>query len=374
MKIAIDLRSLQSGGVSGVENYTLNLLEELLAIDMNNSYLLFFNGAKKISLPELSFINAKVKRTWFPNKILNLLFKFRFLTLEKLIGDFDLLFMPNLNVVNVSLKVKIIVTVHDLSFVKCPEFYDLKRKIWHKFLSPAKLFKRASRLLAVSKFTKNDLISVYNIDPQKIEVIYPGVLVNEFNQKTSIRHLREVRNVYALPKDFFLFLNTLEPRKNFINTIKAFENSDCPEHLVIAGKKGWKINDILKTIKNSSKKDKIHYIGYVNEEFKPAIIKLASALLYPSFYEGFGFQALEAMAVGTPTIVSQVSALPEVVGGGSILINPYNLRDIIMAMETLSKNDFLKDALVKKAELRVENFTWNNCAKMTLKTMEDLCV
>ncbi len=368
MNIAVDLRSLQNNSISGVENYVLNLLDELLSQDKRNVYILFFNSVKQINLPVLNFINVKIVRTRFPNKLLNLLFKFRLLKLENLIGDFDVLFMPNLNIINVKKLVKIVITAHDLSFARCPEFYDIKRLLWHKFLQPKQLFKQAFKILAVSKFTKQDLVQCYNLNPDKIEVIYPGTNQTIYSNNQL---LRETRNLYKLPKDYFLFLNTLEPRKNLVGIIKAFEYSNVREHLVIAGKVGWKTRQIMNAIKNNSKKDKIHYLGYVDEDHKSCLIKMATALLYPSFYEGFGFQVLEAMVVGTPAVISQVSALPEVAGDSALLVNPQNSRDLILAMENLSTSEPLRNILSDKGSLRVKNFTWENCAKLTLSA---LCV
>lgn len=372
MKIAIDLRSLQSGRLSGVENYTLNLLERLLPFDSQNSYTLFYNSWGKSNLPDLHFVNSQMRQTRYPNKILNLGLKFGLTKLEKLAGNFDCLFMPNLNQFNIRSKAKLALTVHDLSPVVTPEFYNFKRRLWHKFLNYSKAFARADIIFAVSEFTKQDLVKIFNIPEGKIKVIYPGIDKNVFNPEIKIEKLREVRNIYSLPGDFILFLNTIEPRKNLVNLIKAFENLNGPEYLVIAGKRGWKENEIFRTIAKSPKRSRIKYIGYVEEADKPALIKMAKILAYPSFYEGFGFQPLEAMAVGTPTIVSQVTALPEVVGGASLLINPYNIVDLTKAMEEILNSEDLRKKLVAKGMTRVSEFNWDTSAKKVLEELNKL--
>lgn len=370
MKIAIDLRSLQSGTVSGVENYTLNLLKKLLTMDKRNTYLLFHSSFKKMNLPEFNFINAKVIKSRWPNKLLNLLFKLKLKSLESIIGNFDILFMPNLNVVNIRNQTKLAITVHDASFAVLPEYYDVKRKLWHKFLNVKRLLKRANMIFAVSNYTKNDLIKIYNLPEEKIKVVYPGVDTRIFNPNIPALNMRKLRNTYALPGKFFLFLNTLEPRKNLIGAIKAFEQIRTNTHLVIAGRKGWKTAPILRRIKNSKKKHRIHYMGYINEAEKPALLKMSTALIYPSFYEGFGFQPLEAMAVGTPVIASQITALPEVVGDAGILINPYNTRDIVQAMAVIDCNEELRNLLIKKGQERVGIFNWHITAQQTLAYLE----
>lgn len=372
MRIAIDLRSLQSGTVSGVENYTFNLLEELLAMDKINRYVLFYNSVKNARFPEFNFINVQTLRSRWPNKLLNLMFKFKFLSLETLIGDFDVLFMPNLNIINTRSTGGLAITVHDLSFELLPEYYDLKRKLWHKFLDVKKLLGRANVIFAVSSYTKNDLIKIYNLPAEKIKVIYPGVDTRVFNPNIPIHSLRKIRNAYGLPGEFFLFLNTLEPRKNLTGVIEAFEKINSSSHLVIAGKKGWKTSPILRRLKRSKSRHRIHYIGYLQEQDKPALLKMAKALIYPSFYEGFGFQPLEAMAVGTPVVASQITALSEVVGSAGILINPYNTRDIIDAMESLDKNQTLRNSLIQKGLERVRGYNWRITALQTLAYLESL--
>src|SRR3989344_6859749 len=372
MKIAVDLRSLQSGTVSGVENYTRNLVENLLIQDKQNSYKLFYNGFKPLSLEEFRFINAEVIRGRKPNKLLNLGLKMNFFNFTGLVGDFDVLFMPNLNTVNLNLESKLAITVHDMSPIIAPEFYDMKRRLWHRFLNIKKILSRADIIFTVSNYTKSDILMLYNIHERKIKVIYPGVDPEVFYSDIQISALRRARNVYGLPGEFFLFLNTLEPRKNLIGAIEAFEQIQSRAHLVIAGKKGWKTAPILRRIKSSIKKDKIHYLGYLKEEDKPAVLKMAKALIYPSFYEGFGFQPLEAMAVGTPVIASQITALPEVVGDAGLLVNPYNTRDLVKAMAEVGRDEILREFLIKKGLERVSQFDWKITASQTLHYLEAL--
>lgn len=371
MKIVIDLRSLQNGNFSGVENFIFNITQELLALDKKNSYVLFYNSYNNFKFPEFNFLNAKNVYTKIPNKILNILFKFHIISLEKLVGDFDILFMPNLNLINKKNTKKLIVTVHDLSFVRLPEFYDIKRRFWHWFLNPRRLLTLADKIVTVSNYSKNDIIDKFNIPTSKIEVVYPGVDTHVLTTHSEPNQLRQVRNFYGLPKRFFLFLNTIEPRKNVINVVKAFEQFVGEEYLVIAGKLGWRTRNTLKQIKQSNKKNKIIYLGYVKESFKPALIKLSTAVLYPSFYEGFGFQVLEANALNVPAIASQVTSLPEIAPQANLLVNPQNIRDILLAMQVIANQPF------KNSELNSEiahQFSWKTSAEKKLKNLEAICV
>lgn len=367
MKIGFDLRSLSSGTISGVENYCVNLLHNLLKTDRQNEYLLFSNSYKnRLSENDFNYVNSKKRDSKIPSKLLNLAFMLNIKKVEDFTGELDWFFMPNLNQFSIHPNTKLAITVHDLSPIITPEFYDLKRKIWHKFLNYKKAFERANVLFAVSKYTKNDLIKIFNIDPMKIIVAYPSTLLSANSHELALDNLREARNVYGLPGEYILFLNTVEPRKNLAGLIKAFQKINSPAHLVIAGRLGWKFESDFQLIKNSKKSAKIKYIGYVEEKHKPAIIKLAKALVYPSFYEGFGFQALEAMAVGTPVIASQLTSLPEVVGDTGLLINPYDIDSLARGLNDVLTDEKLSQALIAKGLARATDFIWQKTANVIL--------
>ncbi len=373
MKIAVDLRSLNSGGISGVENYIVNLLEHLLPSDSRNNYTLFHNALGGENLTHLQFLNAKEKSTRLPNKLLNLSVKFfakpKF---EQLIGDFDSLFLPNLNHFALGPKKKLVVTVHDLSPVVTPEFYDARRRFWHSFLGFKKTLERANLILAVSNFTKQDLMTFFKLPETKIKVVYPGIDHSLFHPNLPSSKLREIRNLYNLPGDFILYLSTVEPRKNLIGLIEAFEQIKNPVSLVIAGKLGWKYQKTLEKMKQSLKARDIKYLGYIPENDKPYIIKLARAVVYPSFYEGFGFVPLEAMSVGTPVVTSQVTSLPEVVEDSALLINPYNIDDLAKALEEVLSNNKLRESLINKGLARSQKFNWQTTARETLAYLNTL--
>ncbi|MCL5667239.1 MAG: glycosyltransferase family 4 protein [Patescibacteria group bacterium] len=372
MKIAIDLRSLQGGNFTGVENYIVNLLEHLLPLDKKNSYTLFYNSWRQGLPGDFHYINSQIKKTNFPNKILNLALKANITNLEKLAGQFDCLFMPNPNQFNILPQTKLAVTVHDLSPVMTPEFYNAKRRLWHKFLNYRRAFQRANVIFSVSEYTKQDLIKICKLPENKIKVVYPGMDLGHFNPDITSDKLRQARNIYGLPAEFLLFLNTIEPRKNLSNLIKAFEQAEITSHLVIAGQKGWKYKNIFQQMKQSKKSAKIHYIGYVKEQDKPAVIKLSQALVYPSFYEGFGFQPLEAAACGVPVVASSVTSVPEVAGGAALLVNPYNIAEMSNALKEITNNQPLREMLVAKGLSRAKNFNWDRAAEKVLEGLNEI--
>ncbi|MCK4525681.1 MAG: glycosyltransferase family 4 protein, partial [Candidatus Andersenbacteria bacterium] len=177
----------------------------------------------------------------------------------------------------------------------------------------------------------------------------------------------EIRKKYNLPKKYILYLGTLEPRKNIIGLIKAFEILNTKYKLVIAGSKGWLYEDIFKIVKNSPAKDNIIFTGFIDDKDKAALYGLADLFVYPSFYEGFGFPPLEAMAAGTPVITSNFSSLPEAVGDAAITVNPYNIDELTKAIEMVLFDEKLRDILIERGYKKVKNFSWEKCAKETLE-------
>lgn len=367
--IIVDLRSLHSSEYSGVEHYTVRVLEQLLESDHDTIYRLFYNGFFKKKFDFFHFINARYIQTRIPNRLLNLSLKlFSYPKLEKLVGTRGTILMPNWNTLAVQPDTRVILTVHDLSPQLMPEFYSLKSRIWHRLLNIPKLLNRANHLIAVSEFTKMSLIEKMGVPSHKITVAQLGVDHNNYLPNLKVERLREVRNRYDLPGDFVLFVGTVEPRKNLPRLIEAFEQIDAPIHLVIAGKLGWKYNALLRQIANSPKQRFIKLIGYIPENDKPYIMKLARVFAWPSLYEGFGLPILEAMAVGTPVVTSSVSSLPEVTGDSAILVNPHNTEDIAKAILQLHQDESLRETYITKGLQRSQEFSWDKCASI-IKTV-----
>lgn len=368
--IAVDLRSLHTTEFSGVESYTVNVLEHLLSNDHANVYQLFYNGFSRKRFDFFHFINAKFKQTRIPNRLLNLSLKLLgWPKLETLIGDCDVLFMPNWNMLAIRDITKVVLTVHDLSPQMMPQYYNWKARTWHWFINVPKLLQRANRLIAVSEFTRTSLVQKLGIAPEKITVAPLGVDHENYRPNLSIERLRATRNKYGLPGDFVLFVGTVEPRKNLPKLIEAFEQIKVPMSLVIAGRLGWKYSALLEQIARSPKQRSIRLLGYVPEADKPYIMKLARVFAYPSLYEGFGLPVLEAMAVGTPVLTSNVTSLPEVAGDAALLVNPYNVSDLAKGISQLHTDNQLREYYIAKGIDRSQQFTWAKCAAMIKPTL-----
>ncbi|NOQ68308.1 glycosyltransferase [Patescibacteria group bacterium] len=376
MIIGIDIRMLARGTRSGVEEYTINLLSNMISLDNNIEYKLFYNGYKKTKLEYdlLKLPNVQLKEFKIPNRLLDASFQFlNYPKIDKMLEKVDVFFSPHIFSSSVSKKCKTITTFHDLSFESYPEFYSTGKNYWHFSMNPRKQAQKADKIIAVSQSTKDDLIKIYGIEPEKIKVIYSGV-----NSVSSIQYsvfsISEIRKKYNLPKKYILYLGTLEPRKNIIGLIKAFEEfkksyklQATSYKLIIAGSKGWLYEDIFKIVKNSPAKDNIIFTGFIDDKDKAALYSLADLFVYPSFYEGFGFPPLEAMAAGTPVITSNFSSLPEAVGDAAITVNPYNIDELAKAIEMVLSDENLRDILIERGYERVKNFSWEKCAEETLE-------
>ena len=380
-KIGIDIRCLIDGKRTGVEEYTINLLANLFELDTRNKYILFLNSfrASNIDLEIFSkYKNVSIRQFRIPNKLLNLFFWYLgWPHVDKMVGGLDIFFMPNINFVGLSKDVKLFLTMHDVSFEYMPEMFSLKRRLWHLFINPKRLCKKACKIISVSQSTKDDLISVYGISNDKIKMIHNGVSDDFFEIDRNSSELVEIKNKYKLPFKFIFFLGTIEPRKNIISLVKAFDqlkSFGLPEFrnfkLVIAGNKGWKYEKTIEVMKNAKHTNDIIFINGLSIEDKNSVYNLASVFVYPSFLEGFGFPVLEAMKCKLPVISSNSSSIPEIVGSEGILVDPEKPDEIFIALKNILQNKELHEYLKERGWRRSFKFTWKNTAREFLETVE----
>lgn len=379
MRIGIDIRALAGGKHSGVEEYIRGILLAMFEAHPEHEFVLFLNAWNGIE-PNLSFAqdfpHVTVRKFRIPNKLLNFsLWYLRYPKLDQLIGGVDVFFVPNMNFVAVSSSVKLWVTVHDLSFEIFPETFSWKQRLWHYLVNLRGLLRRADRILAVSQSTASDIMDRYQVSKEKIEIIYSGTgKQNQLLDRNSLE-LIEVQKKYQLPYRFILSLGTLEPRKNLTSLLRAFEvfhRSAVGEllkyDLVIAGVPGWKCQEFLQAVRTSPVRHHIHLLGFVDEHDKPALYNLASVFVYPSFYEGFGFPPLEALACGLPVITSHSSSLPEIIGQAGILIDPYRPDEIREALIQILSDKSYRESLQGKAIQQAKKFSWERASAELLQS------
>ncbi len=375
MHIAIDIRHLATKNPSGIGFYTTYLIKQMARQNPNNQFTLFATGSKKnlSFLPNFKQKNITIIKKNIPNKILNLISIITSKPLEAYLDNKpDIWWFPNLNIFNT--KIPFALTVHDISFNIFPEFFTYKSLAWHKLSQLKKGIRDADLIISVSKCSESDLMRAFLIEKKKILITHLGV-ETQYSKKETPSDKTFLRDL-KIPKNYILTLATLEPRKNIESIIIAYEilvkeEPKIPD-LVIAGGTGWKSKKLIRLYKKSAYKNRIHLIGYIKEKHKPALYRNSKLFIFPSFYEGFGLPPLEAMASGVPVISSFTGSLTEVIGKASIMIDPYNISDLVSAMKLILNDQNLHQDLSKRGLIRSKEFTWEKVAKKTMLGLKSI--
>lgn len=374
MRIGVDIRCLMDGGRTGVEEYTLSVLNSMLKQNKTDTFVLFANSRKPMQLPSIEAPNIEWRTFSYPNKLFNTSLKlFRWPKIDQLLGGVDVLFVPSVRLVPCSKKCPIVVTFHDLSFVRHPEYFSWKRRVWHWLMEQKRLAQNAKKVIAVSKTTANDLEELYKIPSENITVVHSGVHRNFIPINMFSEEAKNVRLRYSLPEKFLLFLGTIEPRKNIDGLISAYEEirrNGVEQKLVIAGVRGWVKESFFERVRTSDFAKDIILTGFVKDEDKPALYSLASLFVYSSFYEGFGFPPLEALLCGTPVITSYNSAIPEIAGQWATLVNPYDPNELaVVILEELKKEKKVPENVSLEI---LGKYNWDKAGEMTLCVLKEV--
>lgn len=261
--------------------------------------------------------------------------------------------------------------ITDLAVFCLPEAYQRSRVLWWK-LQYRYICRRAKFFLAISEFTKREMVEILGIPEEKIYVLHCACSerLGRVKDREELEHLRES---YGLTERFVLFVGNTNPRKNLERIIQAFdlfkEKSGLPHLLVIAGEQGWKFNreNALEGVKH---REDVRFIGFVPGEDMPALYSAADLFVFPTLYEGFGIPVLEAQACGVPVVTSNYSSLPEVAGEGAKLVDPYDVENICQGMLTILQRPELAKALVEKGLENVKRFSWATSAKRLDEILE----
>jgi len=365
MNIGVDARPL-TYRLTGIGVYLKHLLDELQKIDRENCYYLISNGPIYYVLKNPNW--CKIEGKWRKK----LLSTFWMQCQAPLLASklrLDLFWGPRHHFpIFLTGKIKTVLTIHDIVHILYPETMSLAHLLVERLLMRWSALK-ADRIITVSSSTASGIQKAYGLSLGKIRVIHSGVPVLVNN--TALDGWR----YKGLPRQYFLFVGTLEPRKNFERVFKAFELMQperCGVHLVIVGGRGWKNKGFLHKLKTHPLNHHIHLIGYVDSDQLLTFYTNALCLLFPSLYEGFGLPILEAMSCGTPVITSNISSMPEVAGDAALLVNPYDVDALMEAMQKILTNEKLRELLVMKGFERVKRYSWKRCAKQTLEVFNML--
>ncbi len=362
--IGIDASRALSTAPTGTEGYSYHLIRVLLPqLDAQYRTQLYFRSTPE---PD-AFPGAELRIITFPR-----MWTHARLSWEMARHAPDLLFVPA-HVLPLVRPTRTLVTIHDLGYRYFPEAHPRRQRLYLDW-STRWNARVASHILADSCATRDALVREYGIAASKITVAYPGYN-SDLAPVRDARALAAVQTRYAIPGPYILFIGRLQPRKNLVRLIEAFARlaPDRPSlSLVLAGPAGWLAEPIHARVRELGLEGRVLFPGYIADTDKAALLSGAQVFAYPSFYEGFGFPALEAQACGVPLLASTTSSLPEVVGDGGLLVDPLDTSAIAAGLARLLDDAMLRRTLVALGSANLRRFAWESTARTVLTVIENL--
>ncbi|HEY2016067.1 MAG TPA: glycosyltransferase family 1 protein [Bryobacteraceae bacterium] len=273
-------------------------------------------------------------------------------------------------------RVPVVVSVHDVSFLEHPEYFTRDRA-WQLQWTVRRTVERAARVLTGSEFSRSSILKVYgNLEEDKV-VVVPNAAASEFRPISREAAATNVREQFSIAAPFILSVGDIQPRKNQIGLIRAFAqlvkaHPQLKQNLVLAGKETWFADRVHQAAKESGIADRIQFVGFVSDSDLLQLYNACDLFVFPSFYEGFGLPALEAMACGRAVVCSNTSALPEVVDGAALLFDPYAIDEIVRAIADILLDSELKARMERLGLQRAAHFSWQKTAERTLEVFHEV--
>jgi glycosyltransferase involved in cell wall biosynthesis len=268
----------------------------------------------------------------------------------------------------------VIATLHDAIMLKHPEWCNPRLRSIKNFLIKQSL-QWVNHVIAISKAMVPDLVELWGVSEKKITVVHQGIS-HDWLEKISLEKIKYLLEKLNIKQNFLLSVGTLQPRKNFIRVIQAYEllphEIQKEFKLVLVGKDGWQSTEIRNEIIRMTAENKMVWLQYVSPEELRALYQSAQLLLFPSLSEGFGLPILEAFASNLPVITSNTTSLPEIAGDAAYFVDPCNIEEIKQSIVTLLTNTSLCTTLIKRGEERVKQFTLKKCAEETFKVYQTI--
>lgn len=263
-----------------------------------------------------------------------------------------------------------VMNIYDLSFIKYPQYTDTVVKAYHKQIK--KNLQWTDLVLTISESSKKDIVNYLEVEPDKVAVT---PLASRYLSERVVDELESSIN-YDFSRPYLLFVSTLEPRKNIITLVSAFnylkQKYKIDHNLILIGQKGWHYKPIFKAIAASPYQDCIHHLDYLLDDLVALFYSKADVFVYPSHYEGFGLPVLEAMTLGAPVVTSNTSSLPEVVGDAAILVDPNDVISLAEAILNVISDRTLRSELIIKGKERAKLYSWERTAKETLNAYKTI--
>jgi len=370
MVIVVNTRLLVPDRLDGIGRFTFETLQRITQAQPNSHFVFLFD--RKIHEDFIFSENITpvklfppARRPWLFNAWLNY-------SVAGVLRDLQpALFLSPDGFLPLKGKTPCLPVIHDLNFEHYPEDLPVNIKNWYKKKFP--LFaNRATRIATVSAFSKNDIASKYNIEKNKIDVVYNGA-AHGFQPLTEVQIL-ETRKKITGGAPYFLYIGALHPRKNLERLVRAYgefrRKNDSQTKLVIAGENYWKYSGLQNAIDSVPNKNEIIFTGRLPETELYLLTGAALALTYVPYFEGFGIPIIEAMACDIPVITSNVTAMPEVGGDAVLYVDPFSEESISSALALIDKDESLRNNLIEKAKIQRENFSWDKTAHALWTSIE----
>jgi glycosyltransferase involved in cell wall biosynthesis len=371
MRIGIDASRAADVHPSGTEIYSQWLIQALLTLEgqrtppTQHRFRLYFRSAPPAGVfagPGVDMRVVPFPRLWTHVR----------LSWEMARCPPDVLFVPAHVLPLVHPRVSL-VTVHDLGYLVFPEAHPWRQRLYLD-LSTRWNVRAAAHVLADSEATKADLVTRYRTPPGKITVAYPGI-DESLAPVDDLAEVDAAKARYGIAGDYFLYLGTLQPRKNLARLIAAFatlglEYQERRVTLVLAGKRGWLCDGLFAQVRDMGLEGRVIFPGYLPNEDKAPLLSGALAFVFPSLYEGFGLPVLEAQACGCPVITSTTSSLPEVAGDAALLVDPLDTGAIAASMARVAADPAEREGLIERGLVNVRRFSWAACARSVMRVVE----
>lgn len=363
MRICIDIQPAVAQR-AGVGRYTKNLVEHLGEFAAQDEVCLFYFDFRGRGLP-FPLPNTRIHPCrCLPGRLVQHAWKrFSWPPFNWFSGAADLYHFPNFTIPPLSSRARRIVTIHDMSFFRYPQFAEERnlrflRTMIHSTAS------RADAIITDSRFSRMEIIECLGVDPDRVHAVHLGV--SPEYRRASAETVGSLRRHLNLQRPYLLTVGTLEPRKNLEFMVSVFENlKEFDGDLVIAGMRGWKYEPILQRMRASSRAPRIRYLEYVPDEDLPALYSGAELFLSTSFYEGFGFPPLEAMACGTPVVSSAGGSLAEVLGDKAIVLSSWDVQEWVQAVDGTITDDVRRNRMSNAGPPHAMGYDWRKTASQT---------
>ena len=370
MKIAVNARLLLTAKLDGIGWFTAETLSRITQQHPEHEFIFIFDRPFDSSLIFSSNITPIVVPPaarhpllfyiWFEHMIPGAIRKSR--------AD---IFLSTDSYLSLSSNVPSVLVMHDLNFEHYPKDLPWLVSKYYRYYIP-KFAAHATRIATVSEFSRNDIVSLYNIPPEKIDVIYSGA--GELFVPLSPAEQLSVKTQFAGGRDYFLSIGALHPRKNLVNLFRAFdhfkESDQKGMKLLVVGAKYWWTDDMRKAYESMRYRDDVIFTGRLSSSDLRNVVASAFAQTYVSYFEGFGLPLVEAFYCDVPVITSNITSMPEIAGDAALLVDPFDYISISSAMQQLANDENLRDRLIAKGRVRRAGFSWQKTSEKLWNTCE----